>query len=385
MNTQSKMIYSPSEKATPTPGTLYSRVIELKHSSTSNGSLLVTFEQYSFDTPVFPIYRSMDQGESWTLHSNVSDTKNNWGMRYQPFLYELPQSVGDLPAGTILCAGNSIPSDMSSTELLLFKSLDGGLTWSYMSTIVAGGRAIYDPKGPDTPVWEPFLALDKFGRLVCYYSDEGFKDQNFHQLLVHKVSNDGGLTWGDPVIDVAIPDGVTRPGMPIVAKLPDDTYIMVLEVVGLPNVPVYYKRSADGLDWGDPYDLGTPIQDENGYFPSGTPYIIWTPYGGGNGMLIVSGRMSCSPNGELQSCDFLVNYQLGAGAWHRVTSPLAYNTNNFSGYSRSMTPLSDQQSLIHVSNVEISETHAEIRAVVLSLASFLEGVVDGDMDSTKND
>ncbi len=105
-------------------------------------------------------------------------------MRYQPQIFELPQAVGDLPAGTILCAGSSIPKDFSSTELLLFVSRDGGKTWQYRSSIVRGGGI--GPTIPlnagstgnddsaalqNDPVWEPFLELDKEGRLVCFYSD----------------------------------------------------------------------------------------------------------------------------------------------------------------------------------------------------------------------
>ena len=52
---------------------------------------------------------SLDSGATWKHVSTVSDRVNGWGMRYQPFLYELPQSLGDLPEGTILCAGNAIP------------------------------------------------------------------------------------------------------------------------------------------------------------------------------------------------------------------------------------------------------------------------------------
>ncbi len=51
----------------------------------------------------------MDQGKTWSLYSSVKDTVNGWGLRYQPYLYELPVDVGEMRAGTILAAGNSIP------------------------------------------------------------------------------------------------------------------------------------------------------------------------------------------------------------------------------------------------------------------------------------
>lgn len=68
-------------------------------------------------------------------------------MRYQPVLYELPKKVGDMPAGTILCSGSSIPRDMASTELLLFKSNDGAKTRQYVSSVIKGGRARYEVRG----------------------------------------------------------------------------------------------------------------------------------------------------------------------------------------------------------------------------------------------
>lgn len=51
---------------------------------------------------------------------------NNWGERYQPFLYQLDQSLGDYAAGSILLAGNSIPEDLSLTQLDLYASTDEG-------------------------------------------------------------------------------------------------------------------------------------------------------------------------------------------------------------------------------------------------------------------
>jgi len=49
---------------------------------------------------------------------------NSWRLRYQPFLYEMPVSVGKYPAGTILCAGNSILADLSYTKIDVHASFD---------------------------------------------------------------------------------------------------------------------------------------------------------------------------------------------------------------------------------------------------------------------
>lgn len=63
-------------------------------------------------------------------------------MRYQPHLFYLDKATGGFPAGTILVAGNSIPTDLSKTQLDLYASRDGGVTWSFVSHIANGGVAV---------------------------------------------------------------------------------------------------------------------------------------------------------------------------------------------------------------------------------------------------
>lgn len=105
------------------PRVLYARSVLL-----DNGDLLATWENYSPEPPLvyFPIYKSSDHGKSWKHISNVTDQVNGWGLRYQPFLYELPQAIGNYSAGTILCAGNSIPTNLSNTQIDIYASTDKG-------------------------------------------------------------------------------------------------------------------------------------------------------------------------------------------------------------------------------------------------------------------
>ncbi len=323
----------------PGVGAMYPRVIKIKKHKGSEGYLLATFEHYMNREPSFPIYRSTDNGETWSLLSEVEDTKNKFGMRYQPHIFELPQQVGELPAGTIICAGNSIPSDYSSTELLVYASRDGGKSWEFLSSIIKGGRAIYPNKG-ETPVWEPFLGLDKSGKLIAYYSDERYEDKKLDQILSHKVSEDGGKTWGKEVFDVAVADGKTRPGMAVVAPLPNGKYIMVFELVGVEGIPVHFKLSDDGDNWGDPADLGKRVMNKEGNFLRSTPYVIWSPYGGENGTIIVSG-MALNVNGTEKGNGYLINRNLGEGEWIHIDAPISYNTGGGipGGYSQTMIPI----------------------------------------------
>ena len=93
----------------------------------------------------------------------------------------------------------------------MYVSTDGGKSWRYRSSIVQGGGR---PEDKDNKgVWEPNVHLLDDGRLVAYYSSEQHKGEGYNQLLAHKVSADGGRSWGREVWDVAIPGGVQRPGM----------------------------------------------------------------------------------------------------------------------------------------------------------------------------
>jgi hypothetical protein len=139
-------------------------------------------ENYSPEPPLvyFPIYKSTDKSATWAPLSNVTDQVNGWGLRYQPFLYVLPQAIGSLAEGTILCAGNSIPSDLSKTKIDIYASTDSGQTWKFVSSVASGGDA--EPKNGLTPVWEPFLMVYN-NQLVAYYSDQ--RNPSYGQYLVH--------------------------------------------------------------------------------------------------------------------------------------------------------------------------------------------------------
>jgi hypothetical protein len=365
--TKSKARVMYDSKGHPEPGAMYPRLIRLAKYEKDKGSILATFEQYVKGEPSFPVYRSTDNGKTWALFSKIIDTKNHYGMRYQPQLFEVPQQVSDLPAGTILCAGSSLPNDLSSTELMLYKSSDGGRTWQFVSTIVKGGGAgptipassaateSSDSSGKlNDPVWEPFLALDKQGRLICFYSDERYKKQGYNQLLAHLVSSDGGKTWSQSIFDVAVPDNIKRPGMIVTAQLPNGEHIMVYEVVGIKNNPVYCRFSDDGDNWGDPADLGTRIIDStNGYFMSGTPYIIWTPRGGANGTLVVSAK-GVIKDGIMTGGGLMINTNFGRGSWHYKETVIKYNAKlHPGGYSRSMLSIDKGKKILQLTPVPV--------------------------------
>jgi hypothetical protein len=332
-------LYRPPASA-PQPGALYARAVQL-----ASGDLLATFEQYTAGKPVFPIYRSTDDGNTWKLFSHVADTQNGWGLRYQPFLYPLPSAIGSMPAGTILAAGNSIPDDLSQTQLDLYASRDQGKTWSFESHIAAGGKAI--PNNGETPVWEPFL-LDTGGNLIAYYSDQ--RDPLHGQKLVHQVSTDG-IHWAAPVDDVAVADYDARPGMPVVARMGNGEWAMTYEYGGAPEggFAAYVKIAKDPEQFGSA--TGRVI-DAGGIIGHSSPYVVWADTGG-KGELIVS--VGDSPL-------LFVNKDYGAtDEWSTIASAIPQ------GYTRSLVLLSHQRGLFGISAGAIGAQHNVVQFATDSL------------------
>ncbi|MFM9589409.1 RICIN domain-containing protein [Streptomyces scabiei] len=352
----SRTMYTPPSNA-PSPGSFYPRAMRLQHNGSANGTLLATFEQYTSGTPVFPVYRSTDNGGSWTKISDVTDTQNGWGMRWQPELFELPEAMGGFPAGTVLAAGASVPADRSAIKIDVYASTDRGQSWSFVSNIATGGPAFDQNGNGNTPVWEPFFLVSD-GRLIVYYSDQ--RDPDHGQKLVHQVSTDL-RTWGPVVDDVAMPTYSQRPGMATVAKLPNGTYIMTYEYGGSPagDFAVYYKISADPEAFGSV--TGIPLRATDGTVPRSTPFVTWLPTGGPNGTLAVSAN---------SADDLFINTRNGAAdTWTRINSDVA------GGYSRGMLPLADGHSLLVLSGGRARSTG--VNPVTYSTIDLGGGISDG--------
>jgi hypothetical protein len=129
-------VFDPPENYT-VPRTLYARVRKLN--CDGSNTLLATWENYLPTenntapcpdncplNPYIPIWESTDLGETWSERSRVYDTQNGWGLRYQPDLYEMTESIGNYSAGTLLVAANSIPADLSETKIDVYASTDKG-------------------------------------------------------------------------------------------------------------------------------------------------------------------------------------------------------------------------------------------------------------------
>ena len=373
------LVYSPPAGSSFDPaGTTYAKDIVLKNSGSANGRILVTYDQLTLvnGKQVYPIYSSSDNGTTWSHLSDVVPANNfpTLTLTSQPFLYEVPQTVGGLAPGTVLLAGNIMPSDKSSTRIVIYKSTDHGSTWSLLSTVDTGGPAIYDPTptSTTTSIWEPSLNLDSSGNLVCYFSDERQKANHVLQAVSYRRSTDGGLTWGAEGNVAAIPNQSDRPGMITVTKLPNGQYMATYEVVNRPSQSLntavaYYKFSSDGVTWNAGV-RGTPIQLANGRGIGSSPFVRWVSAGGPNGTVIVSSKWGLDSSGNISGGqNFYVNYNLGQGPWERLPYAVTYDASDsqggfFSGFAQGFDTSVDGLTLYQATNVEnLTTTYNDIR------------------------
>lgn len=126
-------------------------------------------------------------------------------------------------------------------------------------------------------------------QVAVYYSDQ--RDPLHGQKLSHQTSKDL-KTWGPPVDDVVYDSYTQRPGMTVVAYIPPiEKWILVHEnphgnqSSHGANYPVYYVMADSPLDFR--LSQGQPIVI-NDKAPNASPYVVWTPFGGPNGTIIVS-------------------------------------------------------------------------------------------------
>jgi hypothetical protein len=311
--------------------------------------LLLTWERRlgvaDLGGPTFPILCSTDAGRTWAEIASVPDAAHGVGNRYQPMLVELPVAFAHLERGDLLLAGNAIPADGSFTSLVLYSSRDGGVSWQLESVIDTGGPAVYDPTSDSgtTAIWEPDLRLVG-GELHCYFADERRKGDGMLQTIVRRRTPDLG-SWSEPELICGIGNRYQRPGMfvgtgPLPAPGGGTRHLAVVEIVGPRDVPIHLLESADGVDWGDPADLGRLLVGRDGVSLSGTPNLAW--HDGRSGpVVIATGRHSLRDGVEgnrgLVSVDLGVtwdSFELPTPARRRIVG-------DGSGYSQSVRWVDD--------------------------------------------
>lgn len=321
----------------------YPRVLRLAHQPDGRDRLLASFDT---DGNQAIIHESLDDGRTWQPVSNPRDTTDT--KHCCSGFWEVPQPLGTVttgvPAGTLFWSPSMGCSrdPRCTSAITIHRSTDGGRTWQPHSTLVTGTIGL----------WESEFIIDARGQLVAYYSTEEHRTGGFNQLLAHKVSTDGGLTWGPEVRDVAVPDRPDkkmRPGMAIVRRMPDQRYVMVYEICGM-GCDVFVRFSDDGLNWGNPADPGTRIESTKGYHFAHAPSFTVLA----DGRLLVVGQllMDAANQPVADTGKVLMMSQAGGtGPWIEtpapVTVPKAYD-NPCPNYSSQLLPSSDGKRLLEI-------------------------------------
>lgn len=241
-------------------GSSYARLLKL-----SNGTWLATtmiydnvgYKYSSTGGMRLQVFRSADNGRSWSLASTIADPGRD---------LDNPQMV-QMPNGDVLLAARSIRWK-ESYRLYTYRSTNMGSGFQWISTIDAseGPAGTMSGKG----VYEPHMQLLANGNLAVFYANEKHVTQNpsYSQIVSQKISTNGGVTWGSEIYVVWTPgNSAARPGMPVIARMANGIYRLVYEVCGTQSCNVFTKTSTDGQTWAS--GIGTQIPNQQV-----APYII---------------------------------------------------------------------------------------------------------------
>ena len=295
----------------------YPSITQLCHQpkAEDNGKLIATMSATSANgdnTTVACVMMSSDDGKTWSCIARPQEKliKGLSSVGSMAHIYELPAKVGDMPAGTLLYSYNSVDYNKTSGKSILavWRSFDCGYTWDEYVIIDEAG-------GLEEGIWEPFMTYcEEDGYLYCFYSDDS--DPDHDQKVVYKRSKDG-VNWEgeggkigtgsgkdvEPVDVVAINDFSYRPGMPVITKMGNGEYFIVYELV-TGTAPIYYKKTKDLSDWGDPNHEGYCIKVDGNIYSASAPACVWISAGGEKGILVVTSKKSSNDGRMFISTDY---------------------------------------------------------------------------------
>ncbi|MFI6096686.1 hypothetical protein ACIA8G_14080 [Lentzea sp. NPDC051213] len=287
----------------------YPHAIRLEHGP-NRGDVLVTLDRWQ----TVDILRANRQGKKFKKIASFSDALATH-VQCCGHLYELPQQVGDMPAGTVLWSG-TVGLRAEIMRARIWRSFDAGETWEYLSECATADNL--------AGLWEPELSVDARGRLNCYFSDESLKG---HSQYIGRTHSTDGVRWSAKEKIVAVQPGWYRPGMPHVKKLPTGEYYLSYEMCGPPKTfcEAVRRISKDGVDWGDPAAYGTRQVAVSGKYFLHTPSITLAPNGTPQGRMILIGQVLVGPDGKIDPGNgrtMFVSDSGGKGGWYEAPAPV---------------------------------------------------------------
>ena len=330
---------------------LYARVVRTAHSSdhAMNDRIIISVTAPHGDESEEDLYAG-DVKTGFHLAGSIKDVSFKEGLCCGT-LYELPQKVGALEAGTLLWAG-SIGGKSKTTPMRIgiYSSRDGAETWHYLSDC-AVARA---PRASAGGLWEPEFTIAADGALVCFYSDE---TQPHHSQLLNQVRSHDGVHWSAPEHTVALENPAARPGMPVVTRLKPNLYFMTYEICGTAGCSAFSRTSTDGWNWGDAADAGRKIVSETGQYFEHAPTNTRIVLPNGKTELVAVGQMLIEADGSTSKLNgqvlFLNDTADGSGPWHTMKAPVAVPEaydNYCPNYSSPLLPLQHGQEILEVAS-----------------------------------
>lgn len=226
-----QVLYSPDLAANPSGTAGYPRAIRVDNDGSANQTMLATFARGGVGpATVLPVYRSTNGGTSWSQVSTISSNTPGWDLE-APTLYEVPRSIPGLNAGDILAAGTAWDvGTYTAQKVEVFRSTDRGSTWTYLSSCT---QTSGQPNGWGHGIWEPTFLVTDDDTLACFISDERpANSPTNNQVIGHYTSTNGGQSWSSTMtVDVSFPaDNLRRPGMQTFAALPNGDVLMSYEM-----------------------------------------------------------------------------------------------------------------------------------------------------------
>lgn len=244
-------VYKPSNG-----GVWYPRMYELK-----SGTILCGFDtNEDGGRAVIKIVSSEDQGSSWSREAIRGTNHPEYDCANANFL--------ELDNGEIWLAyrANVMKGEEYYSSIRINVSKDGGYTWKEHSIVAEeiGIGGVYEPHFQ-------FIGDE----IAVFYANDSLNvvKNNRQQNLEYKIWN--GDSWSGKYIASDGTQTNSRDGMPVLSRLIDGSYALVLEATSLhPSYEfiIQLKLSPDGMDWSGPL--------KNVYVPNkfrkkaGAPYIV---------------------------------------------------------------------------------------------------------------